>query len=308
MVSRPSRSRFPEAAARPPARAITSRVATSWPLLRRRLGCRAAAAILSVAAIVALLTITAESPALAGRLVSESNVIEWLQVVLAAGAGLLAFRQARAARRAGQPAVLDVAIVAAMVVICIGEVDLDRILFGTKVISTRFFVNPNHSVPVRALAVILVVGAPVAFGVWLLVHIRDLWSAGMDALRQPWGQSAALGMVLFMAVEAFERPLNHLGSLPPYFAEEVLELVSMVFVSAGLVARSRELKLLSVRSSMSWPAHSAACPERRGRGNSEIDKAAAATVLGTTSAHGDKIALVSFASSPEAGVAQRQSN
>jgi hypothetical protein len=132
---------------------------------RRRIGCRAVAAILSVAAVVALLAIAARDPELAGRLVSEDHVAEWLQVVLAAATGLLAFRQGRAARRAGQPAALEVAIVAAMLVICIGEVDLDRMFFGTKVISTRFFVNPKHSLLVRTLAVIVVVGAPVALGV-----------------------------------------------------------------------------------------------------------------------------------------------
>jgi hypothetical protein len=206
---------------------------------RGRLGCRAAAAILSAAAVVAFLAIAARNPVLAGRLVSEDQLVEWLQVVLAAGAGILAFRQGRAARRTGQPAALDVAIVAAMVIICIGEIDLDRILFGTKVIATRFFVNRTHSILVRALAVIVVVGAPVALGVWLLVHLRDLWQAAMKGLRQPWGQLAAFGMALFLAVQAFERPLNHLGSLPPYFAEEVLELVSMICILVGLIARRR---------------------------------------------------------------------
>jgi hypothetical protein len=208
------------------------------PLMSRgRIGCRAVAAILSVATVVTLLAITARNPELAGRLVSEDHVLEWLQVVLAAGTGLLAFRQGRAARRPGEPAVLEVAIVAAMVVICIGEVDLDRMFFGTKVISTRFFVNPKHSLLVRTLAVIVVVGAPVTLGVWLLVHLRHLWRVGMAGLRQPWGQLAAFGMALFLAVQAFERPLNHFGSLPRNFAEEVLELVSMICIFLGLVAR-----------------------------------------------------------------------
>jgi hypothetical protein len=70
---------------------------------RYRIGARAVAAIVSVAAVVALLAIAIRDPELGTRLVSEDNVVEWLQVVLAAGAGLLAFQDARAARRAGQP-------------------------------------------------------------------------------------------------------------------------------------------------------------------------------------------------------------
>ena len=213
-----------------------------------RCDCRAVAVLLSLVAVVGLLAISVRDPVLAGRLVDEDNVVEWLQVLLTAGAGVLAFRQGRAARRAGQPATLEVAIVAAMVIICIGEIDLDRMFFGTKVISTRFFVNPKHSLAVRALAVAVVVGAPLAVGVWLLVHVRHLWRAGIDGLRQPWGQLAAFGLALFLAVEIFERPLGHLRSLPPHFAEEVLELVSAIWIFVGLVARRRAImSRMSVR-------------------------------------------------------------
>jgi len=130
-----------------------------------RLDCRAVALILSLGVGRGLVAISLHDPRLGAKLVTEDNVVEWLQVLLAAGAGVLAFRQGRAARRAGRPATLEVAIVAAMVIICIGEIDLDRLLFGTKVISTRFFVNPKHSLAARALAVIVVVGAPLALGV-----------------------------------------------------------------------------------------------------------------------------------------------
>src|SRR6266545_1739222 len=168
-----------------------------------RPGCRAVAVTLSLVVIAGLLALSAHDPVLAGKLVAEDHVVEWLQVMLAAGAGVLAFRQGRAARRAGQPATLEVAIVAAMVIICIGEVDLDRMFFGTKVISTRFFVNPKHPLAARALAATVVVGAPLALGVWLLVHVRHLWRAGIDGLRQPWGQLAAFGLALVSAIWIF---------------------------------------------------------------------------------------------------------
>ena len=206
---------------------------------RYRIDCRAAAAILSVAAVVVLLAIAIRDPVLGKRLVSENNVVEWLQVVLAGTTGVLAFQDARAARRTGQPIALDVAIVGAMAIICIGEVDLDRVLFGTKIISTRFFVDGRRWIVWRALAVLVIVGAPLALGIWLLVHVRELWRSGMTGLRQPWGQTAAFGMALFLAVEVFEKKLSRISSVPQYFAEEVLELVGMICILVGVAARRR---------------------------------------------------------------------
>lgn len=211
--------------------------------------CRAAAAILSLLVVVALLAVAAHDPPLAAHLVGEGGLVEWLQVVLSIGAGALAVRQGRAARRAGRPATLEVAIVAAMAMLCIGEVDLDRMIFGTKVIATRFFVNPEYPLSARALAVVVIVGVPAAVGIWLLIHVRHLWRAVSDGRRRPWGQAAASGMALFVVVELVEKPLNHLSWLPPYFAEETLELVSALGIFVGLVARQRAImSRMSVRS------------------------------------------------------------
>lgn len=206
-----------------------------------RLGARTLAVLVNLAVVAVLLAISAHDPSLGARLVDENDVVEWLQVLMAAAAGVLAFRQGRAARRAGQPATLEVAIVATMVIICIGEVDLDRLIFGTKVISTRYFVHPRHSLAARVLAFIVVVGAPTAVGVWLLVHVRNLWRASLDGLRQPWGQLAAFGLVLFATVEIFERPLGHIPWLPLHFGEEVPELVSCICIFVGLLARQRDI-------------------------------------------------------------------
>jgi RND family efflux transporter MFP subunit len=199
--------------------------------------CRAVAAALSLLVVAALLAVTIHDPALSARLVAEGGVVESLQVVLAFGAGVLALRQGRAARHAGRPATLEVGIVAAMAMICIGEIDLDRILFGTKVISTRFFVSSGHPLAERALAVAVIVGVPAALDVWLLIHVRQLWQVGRDGLRQPWGQTAAFGMALFLVVEIVEKPLSNLTWLPRSFVEETLELVCTVCIFGGLVAR-----------------------------------------------------------------------
>jgi hypothetical protein len=61
----------------------------------------------------------------------------------------------------------------------------------------------------------------------------------MTGLRQPWGQTAAFGMALFLAVEVFEKQLSRISSLPQYFAEEVLELVGMICILVGVAARRR---------------------------------------------------------------------
>jgi RND family efflux transporter MFP subunit len=206
-----------------------------------KLDCRGVAALVSLVVVGVFVVIGAIDPVLGARLVDEDNVVEWLQVLLSAAAGVLAFRQGRAARRAGQPATLEVAIIAAMTLICIGEIDLDRVLFGTKVISTRFFVSPKYPLAARLPAAVVVIGAPAAVGVWLLVHVRQLWRAALDGLRQPWGQSATFGLVLFLAVEVFERPLGHIRWLPLHAGEELLELTSAVFIFVGLLARGRDI-------------------------------------------------------------------
>ena len=218
-------------------------------LLSPRPDCRAVAATLSLLVVAALLAVTVHDPALSARLVAEGSVVESLQVVLAIGAGVLALRQGRAARRAGRPATLEVGIVAAMAMICIGEIDLDRMLFGTKVISTRFFVSPGYPLAERALAVAVIVGVPAAIGVWLLIHVRQLWQAGRDGLRQPWGQTAAFGMALFLVIEIVEKPLSNLTWFPRSFLEETLELVCTVCIFGGLVARRGAImKRMPVRS------------------------------------------------------------
>jgi len=98
---------------------------------------------------------------------------------------VLAARQGRRAWQAGRPVAFEVAVVLAMVLVSIGEVDLDRAMFGTKVISTRFFVSPRYSLAARGVAVAVIVGVPIAVGVWLLTRWRQLWLASLEGLREP---------------------------------------------------------------------------------------------------------------------------
>jgi hypothetical protein len=180
---------------------------------------------------------------LGGWLVIENGVVEWLQVILMGTAGVLAARQGLAARRRGEPFVFEVAVVAAMTMICIGEVDLDRVLFGVKVIHTRFFVSPKHPLGWRLLAVLVVVGAPTAVGIWLLVNLRELLWACLLGLLEPWGQTATFGIGLYVFVQIFEHRIDRLPWQPPYFFEEGLELVGAIYMFVGLAARQREVTI-----------------------------------------------------------------
>jgi hypothetical protein len=82
-----------------------------------------------------------------------------------------------------------------------------------------------------------VVGAPTAVGIWLLVHIRELWRACLRGLLDPWGQTATLGIGLYMVVQIFEHRIGRLPWQPPYFFEEVLELVAAIYIFVGFAAR-----------------------------------------------------------------------
>ena len=203
----------------------------------RRLGCRAVAFLASVVTVAILVLVALRDWELGGWLVIENGVVEWLQVVLIGTAGLLAARQGLAAKRRGEPFVFEVAVVAALTMIVIGEVDLDRVLFGVKVIHTRFFVNPERPLVWRLLAVLVVVGAPTALGIWLLVHIRELWRACLRGLLEPWGHTATFGIGLYVLVQMFERRIGRLPWQPLYFFEEVLELVAAINIFVGIAAR-----------------------------------------------------------------------
>jgi RND family efflux transporter MFP subunit len=212
------------------------------------LGCRAVAFLVSLVAVALLVAAALHDPKLGKRLVEENGVVEWLQVILMALAGALAAHQGLAAKRRGEPFALEVAIVMMMAMICIGEVNLDRVLFGTKIIYTKFFVNPRYPLRWRLLAVLVVVGPPTVGGVWLLLHVRELWRASVQGLGEAWGQTATAGVVVFGLVQVFEKRIDRLPWQPEDFFEEVLELVAAIYIFDGLAARQRDIiSRMSVR-------------------------------------------------------------
>ena len=216
--------------------AVATSLVRFWS--RAELRCETGAAALALIAVIVLSAIALVDPGLAARLTAENGVVEWLQVLLEGAAAVLFGRHlARSTSRGGALSPLDLVIVAALIGLVIGEVDLDRMVFGTKIISTRFFVKANVALPWRALAVIVVVGVPLAIGLFALSRFRRFWREGWAAIAQPWGKVLAVGVGILVLTELFERPLGHVPGVPHYFLEELLELVAAIGFFVAAVAR-----------------------------------------------------------------------
>ena len=217
---------------------VAASLARFWS--RTEFRCETVAAALALIAVIALSAVALVDPALAGRLTVENGVVEWIQVLLEAAAAVLFARHlARDASRVGRVSPLDVVVVASLVGLVIGEVDLDRMIFGTKIIATKFFVDARVAFGWRLLAMLVVVGVPLAIGVFALVRIRAFWRDGWAAVAQPWGRVLAASVAVAVLTELFEKPLGHVPGVPRYFLEELLELVAAIgFLVSALGRRS----------------------------------------------------------------------
>jgi hypothetical protein len=174
---------------------------------------------------------------LAVALVAEHSLVESLQVALLAAGGLLTARYAWNAARTGRPVALEIAIVTAIAMACISEVDLDRLLFGTKIIAKRFFLSAKTPLALRVLAFLAVVGVPAAVGIWLLMRWRTVRNQLVSALREPWGQTVAFGLVLYAMAQTLERPIDKISWNPHHLLEEAAELVAALCMFIALAAR-----------------------------------------------------------------------
>jgi diketogulonate reductase-like aldo/keto reductase len=207
----------------------------------RSIRCETVAAALALIAVAVLSAVALVDPPLAARLTVENGVVEWIQVLLDAGAALLFGRDlVRTARETGRMSPLDLAIVACLIGLIIGEVDLDRIVSGTKIIAIGFFVNARVALVWRLLAVLVVVGVPVAIGLFVLVRFRAFWRESWAAVGEPWGRVLAVSVALSVVTEVFERELGHVPGVPHLFLEELLELVAAIgFFVAAAARRAR---------------------------------------------------------------------
>jgi hypothetical protein len=173
--------------------------------------------------------------AAATALVVEDGPVEWLQVALCAAAAVLNIHAA--ARRPRRRTVLDLLVVAGLLGIIIGEVDLDKRIFGVKVISTKFMVDGRIPPALRVLGSAIVIGVPAAIAVYALRRIRELWSAGIDALGHTHGQVLLAAVLLFGTVDLVEGLLNHVLGFPRFFAEETLELIATAWFFIAALGR-----------------------------------------------------------------------
>jgi hypothetical protein len=170
-------------------------------------------------------------------MVGRSAIVVFCAAVL--GLGLVVVLHLSAA---GSLAVEDdVLVVAGLAAIVIGELDLDKRLFGVKIIATRFFVDREMFLPYRLLAVAVVVGTPLAIGLYALANWRQLWLSGLDALRHAWGRVLLAAVLTFGVAQLFERPLGHVPGFPRYFLEESLELIAAIWFVLAATDRVRAL-------------------------------------------------------------------
>ena len=213
---------------------------------------------LLTAGLTALITIL--NTPLAVALVAEHSLVESLQVAFLAAGGLLIGRYAWSAARAGRPVVLEVAMITAIAMACISEIDLDRVLFGTKVIAKRFFLGARYPLGLRALAFLVIVGIPAGVAVWVLTRWRTFRDQLLGALREPWGQTVVFGFVLYALAQTLERPIDKISWNPHHLLEEALELIAALCMFIALAARhglgSRYVRAALRRSRVAtWLAH-----------------------------------------------------
>jgi hypothetical protein len=218
--------------------AVAASLARFWS--RTELRCETVAAALALIAVIVLSAVALVDPGLASRLTVENGVVEWVQVMLeGTAAAVFARHMLRDAGHVDRVSPLDVIIVASLVGLVIGEVDLDRLIFGTKIISTKFFVDARVAIVWRLLAMLVVVGVPLAIGVFALVRIRAFWRDGWAAVAHPWGRVLAVSVAVAVLTELFEKPLGHVPGVPRYFLEELIELLAGIgFIVSAIGRRS----------------------------------------------------------------------
>ena len=195
--------------------------------------------LINAIVLLALTLTLAVDRDLADRLTREDGSVEWLQAVLFAAAGVLAVVSARCRSRADASPVAEALVAAMMAGLIIGELDLDRLLFGRKIIGTRFLVDARVPLAWRALALTAMAAPPILLTLYALRRWRELLPAVIEALTEPSGRLFSAGVVIFGLTELFEKPLSRIPGLPRFMVEEALELVAGVCFAVALHAHWR---------------------------------------------------------------------
>jgi hypothetical protein len=204
-----------------------------------------------------LVVLVVWNPSLAGRLVREDSLVEWLQVVLALAA--MAVVLAPGVRRLSAADIVFIALLAGLAA---SEIELDQRLVGMPVVDVRFFRRGAVAWPVQVLAGTLVIGAPLALLAYAAARWRDLVSEARDGVREGWLSLLVAGLVLMTIAQVWERELNHLLPLPKYFLEETLEVIGTMYLALAILRR---------RAARRWSPRSDGPSLPRTRGNPERD-------------------------------------
>lgn len=202
-----------------------------------------------VAAVLCLLVVTALAitvvvdPRVADRLTREDDVVEWMQTAIFVLAAGFALRSAWDTWRTGASPVFEVLVTAMLIVLITGEIDLDRLVVGRKIVSTRFLVDARVWIGWRVATAIILVAPPVALAAYAIRRRVELISGIRRAIAEPAGRVFLAGVVIFGLTEVFERQLGRIPGVPHYFIEETLELVAAVCFGVALYAHASAARL-----------------------------------------------------------------
>ncbi|HEY7038368.1 MAG TPA: hypothetical protein VID28_05925 [Methylomirabilota bacterium] len=202
---------------------------STGPAGRTGLYCLAAALTVVIVGVMAV--VTAVNVPLAGRLVVENGVAEWLQVIFLAGAGALCVRLALLERARGGTGAPDVLLAAGFAFLVVSEMELPTLLAGRITIDRLVReVSAGH---LRQMLFVLVVGGlALAAAVYALRHLTELLAWARSALRTDWGRLFFLAIAILAVTELFERRMNRMMAsigLPRPLLEETLELIASVY-------------------------------------------------------------------------------
>lgn len=197
------------------------------------------AAALTLASVAVVAAVTILNVRLGGHLVTEHGPIEWLQVVLFAGAGLIGARLAgleRAERRSGAP---DVLLGVVFAIFVASEMELPRHFLGKSIKIGRLAREVAAGLPRESLFVLVVAGLVVGLGVYAVRHRAEIISWIWSAIGTSWGRLLLLGAVILVLTAAFERPLNRMMGphLPRALLEETLELLAALYCFLAMMQR-----------------------------------------------------------------------
>ena len=204
------------------------------------MGRRPLAVAVALGPIALLVILAFVDPDVTRRLVDDEGPVEWLQVAFLLLAAALGAMWVGRRARAGQPIAFEVVIVTLLLALALGELELDRWLFGTKLIGPRFLFRPRHPVawPWRVLVVLIGFGVPLAIAVYALTRLREVVRSGLAALGEPWGRLLFVGCALFGMTNVFEKAVNRVHFVSHTFVEEALELLATCCIAAAYLIRS----------------------------------------------------------------------